>query len=78
MLKPLLKDSGTMAMRILWALIGVIIFLFVVSFVLLNHQLVMLNYYLGAISLPLSVAVLIAFVVGGLFGLFIGALRRRA
>ena len=54
-------------MKVLWTIVGVILFLLVVSFVLLNHQLVTLDYYIGALSLPLSVAILLAFIIGGIF-----------
>lgn len=68
-------------MRLIWLLIGFIIFLAAVSFALLNAQGVTLNIVIMQVHWPLSALLVAFFVIGGvlglLFGFFAGCWQRR-
>jgi uncharacterized integral membrane protein len=55
-------------MRIFWVILGLIIFIAVAGFALLNAKLVPIDYYVGQREVPLALIIVIAFVVGGLLG----------
>lgn len=62
-------------MRIIWTFFGLIILLIGIGFALLNTGDVTLFYYLGVVKAPLSLIVVLAFIVGGLVGLGVGFVR---
>lgn len=64
-------------MRLIWLLIGFILFLAAVSFALLNAQLVTLNVVIMKVHWPLSALLVAFFVVGGLLGLLFGFMTGR-
>jgi uncharacterized integral membrane protein len=55
-------------MRIFWVILGLIIFIAVAGFALLNAKLVPIDYYVGQREVPLALIIVIAFVIGGLLG----------
>jgi uncharacterized integral membrane protein len=55
-------------MRLIWWLLGLIVFIVVVGFALLNSEAVKVNYYLGEKALPLVLLLAIAFLIGGILG----------
>ena len=59
-------------MRLIWLLIGFIIFLVAVSFALLNAQSVTLNLGIMQVHWPLSALLVAFFVIGGVLGLLFG------
>jgi lipopolysaccharide assembly protein A len=59
-------------MRILSYILLIIIILLGITFALINHNPVTVNYYLGEVSLPLSFVLVFAFVSGCLLGLIVG------
>ena len=56
-------------MRLIWLILGLIVFLLGVGFALLNATPVIVHYYIGEANLPLSVTLIGGFVVGGVMGL---------
>jgi uncharacterized integral membrane protein len=55
-------------MRIFWVVLGLIIFIAVAGFALLNAKLVPIDYYVGQREVPLALIIVIAFLIGGLLG----------
>ena len=49
----------------------IVILLFGLAFHIKNHQLVTLNYYIGEIQLPFSMAIVLAICVGVLLGILV-------
>lgn len=64
-------------MRLIWLLIGFIIFLVAVSFALLNAQSVTLNLGIMHVQWPLSALLVTFFVIGGVLGVFSGFMTGR-
>lgn len=56
-------------MRIVTYLFLILLVLFALMFAGLNADLVSVNYYLGTKRLPLSLLILVSFILGGLLGL---------
>lgn len=56
-------------MRILTYLFLIVLILFAFTFAVLNAEPVSINYYLGKTQLPLSLLLILSFILGGLFGL---------
>lgn len=74
------QGIGDSMRRLIEFLIVLVVVLFGLSFALLNAEPVALDYYLGTSSLPLSLALVIAAVVGALLGVAVTAgmaLRQR-
>lgn len=57
-------------MRILSTIFFLILVLLGITFAGLNAELVNINYYLGSTKLPLSLLLVITFMIGGLLSLF--------
>lgn len=59
-------------MRIFTYIFFIIIILLGITFALLNHNPVIIHYYFGEQTLPLSFLLVLSFVFGCLFGLLVG------
>lgn len=66
--------------RILTIIIFILVFTVGIAFSAINNDSVTINYYLGTLSLPLSIIVVISIVLGLILGasaLFVGSLQLR-
>lgn len=59
-------------MRLIWTLLGLIVLVIGIGFALLNTDSVSFYYYLGVVKAPLSLIIVLSFIVGGLIGLLVG------
>lgn len=57
-------------MRLLYSTLALIVIIFGIVFAVLNAEKVTLNYYLGAVDLPLSLVLVLAMIFGALLGIF--------
>jgi len=62
-------------MRVIGAFLGLIFVVVMVLFSLLNAKVVTLHYYFGQVSFSFSGFLIVAFVLGALFGLIIGYIK---
>ncbi len=62
-------------MRLVQGIVLFLIFLVALAFAVLNADVVTVNYYAGTFEMPLSMVLVIAFVVGALVGLSVGIMR---
>lgn len=66
--------------RILTIIVFIIVFAVGIAFSAINNDLVTINYYLGTLSLPLSIVVVASIVLGlilGALAIFVGTLQLR-
>lgn len=59
-------------MRIFSYILLLVVVLVGITFAALNHNEVSIHYYVGQRTLPLSILLVISFVLGSLMGLFVG------
>jgi len=59
-------------MRLISYILLLFIILVGISFSVLNSRQVDVNYYVGQSTIPLSLLIIMVFVIGGLIGMFIG------
>ena len=57
-------------LRLVYISLTLFIIIFGVVFAVLNAQNVQLNYYLGAVELPLSLVLVLAMIIGAILGIF--------
>lgn len=58
-------------MRIITYLLILIIIILGITFAVLNHTPVTINYYIGQNTLPLSLLLILSFIIGALLGLLV-------
>ena len=56
--------------RLVYFILALIVVIFGVVFSVLNADTVPLNYYLGSVEIPLSLALILSMIVGALLGIF--------
>lgn len=59
-------------MRIISYILVILILIFGITFAILNHTPVNINYYVSQRTLPLSLLLTLSFVIGCIFGLVVG------
>lgn len=57
-------------LRLVYISLTLFIIIFGVVFAVLNAENVQLNYYLGAVELPLSLVLVLAMIIGAILGIF--------
>ena len=57
-------------LRLVYLALTLFIIIFGIVFAVLNAESVQLNYYLGAVELPLSLVLVLAMIIGAILGIF--------
>lgn len=57
-------------LRLVYISLALFIIIFGIVFAVLNAENVQLNYYLGAVELPLSLVLVLAMIIGAILGIF--------
>jgi len=57
-------------LRLVYISLTLFIIIFGIVFAVLNAEIVQLNYYLGAVELPLSLVLVLAMIIGAILGIF--------
>ncbi len=56
--------------RLIYLTLALLLIIFGIVFAVLNAETVQLNYYLGSVTLPLSLVLVVAMIIGALLGIF--------